>query len=49
MTGSIEAGVALGQVQGEGLALLNEPEDLAEGGLHAEASTSAFLHLYTRS
>ena len=35
-----------GQVQGEGLALLDVTEDLAEGGLHAEASTSLFLHLY---
>ena len=27
VTGSVERGVALGQVQGEGLALLNVPED----------------------
>ena len=36
-----------GEVQGEGLALLDVTEDLAEGGLHAEASTSLFLHLFT--
>ena len=46
VTGSVDRSVALGQVQGEGLALLNEPEDLAIGGLHVEASASPFLHLY---
>ena len=46
VTGSVDRGVALGQVQGEGLALLNVPEDLAKAGLDAEASASAFLHLY---
>ena len=42
----VDRSVALGQVEGEGLALLDVTEDLAEGGLHAEASTSLFLHLY---
>ena len=39
MTGSVDRGVALGQVQGEGLALLNVPEDCdANSGLSCMTS-----------
>ena len=46
MARRVDAGLPVWEVQVEGLALLDVSEDLAEGGLHAEASTSLFLHLY---
>ena len=49
MTGSVDAGLPVREVQGEGLALLNVTEDLTKAGLDAEASASLFLHSLTRS
>ena len=41
----VDGSVAIGQVQGQGLAFLDIPQRLSEGGLHAEASASPFVHL----
>ena len=46
VTGSVDAGLPVREVQGEGLALLNVPQDLTKGGLDAEASASPFLHSF---
>ena len=49
VAGSVDARLAVGQIQVQGLTLLDVAEDLAEGGLHAEAVASALFHLLTAS